>query len=244
MLRRTIVPSLHIRWIKLVLGLCTPISPICQFSWCTQPEYPEREKTHRPAANHLQTLWHNVVSITPRLSEIRTHNVSGHRHWLHSESNFVWSTLPNKPNSKLVLHYFVWSTLPNKPNSKLVLHYFVWSTLPNKPNSKLVLHYFATTGIWIPCNIYEIWIKWLNPKLHILFGNQTSPERRVWRYQRGNQNPYIEKEQTTQWPKEIVQREKQRSTKHTYKTKDRVTRTPLRTDWTHVLRKSKQFLLH
>ena len=26
--------------------------------------------------------------------------------------------------------------------------------------------------------------------------------RRVWRYQRGNQNPYIEEEQTTQWPKE------------------------------------------
>ena len=26
-------------------------------------------------------------------------------------------------------------------------------------------------------------------------------QRRVWRYQRGNQNPYIE-EQTTQWPKE------------------------------------------
>jgi hypothetical protein len=99
-------------------------------------------------------------------------------------------------------------------------------------------------GFEFHANIYEIWIKWLNPKLHILFGNQTSPKRRVWRYQRGNQNPYIEKEQTTQWPKEIVQREKQRSTKHTYKTKDRVTRTPLRTDWTHVLRKSKQFLLH
>jgi hypothetical protein len=26
--------------------------------------------------------------------------------------------------------------------------------------------------------------------------------RRVSRYQRGNQNPYIEEEQTTQWPKE------------------------------------------
>ena len=37
---------------------------------------------------------------------------------------------------------------------------------------------------------------------------------RVWRYQRGNQNPYIEEEQTTQWPKEKVQRDKQRSTKH------------------------------
>jgi hypothetical protein len=29
--------------------------------------------------------------------------------------------------------------------------------------------------------------------------------RRVWRYQRSNQNPYIE-EQTTQWPKEKVQK--------------------------------------
>jgi hypothetical protein len=62
--------------------------------------------------------------------------------------------------------------------------------------------------------------------------------RRVWRYQRGNQNPYIEEEQTTQWPKEKGQnnrqhngqkkKDKQRSTKHTYKTKDPVTQTPLR----------------
>jgi hypothetical protein len=41
----------------------------------------------------------------------------------------------------------------------------------------------------------------------------------------GNQNPYIEEEQTTQWPKEKVQKYKHRSTKHTYKTKDRLTRT-------------------
>ena len=44
----------------------------------------------------------------------------------------------------------------------------------------------------------------------------------------GNQNPYIE-EHTTQWPKEKVQKDKQRSTKHTHKTKYRVTRTPLKT---------------
>ena len=31
----------------------------------------------------------------------------------------------------------------------------------------------------------------------------------------GNQNPYIEEEQTTQWSKEKVQKDKQRSTKHT-----------------------------
>ena len=46
---------------------------------------------------------------------------------------------------------------------------------------------------------------------------------------KGNQNPHIEEEQTTQRPKEKVQKEKQRSPKHTYQTKDRVTRTPLTT---------------
>jgi hypothetical protein len=45
----------------------------------------------------------------------------------------------------------------------------------------------------------------------------------------GNQNPYIEEEQTNQWPKEKVHKDKQRSRKHTYKAKDRVTRTPLKT---------------
>jgi hypothetical protein len=50
----------------------------------------------------------------------------------------------------------------------------------------------------------------------------------VKRYQRVNQNPYIEKEQTIQWPKEKVKKDKQRSTKHTYKAKNIVTRTPLK----------------
>jgi hypothetical protein len=40
---------------------------------------------------------------------------------------------------------------------------------------------------------------------------------------------YIEEEQATQWPKEKVQKNKQRSTKHTHKTEDRATRTPLKT---------------
>jgi hypothetical protein len=53
------------------------------------------------------------------------------------------------------------------------------------------------------------------------------------RYQRGNQNPYIEEEQTTQWSKEKGQKDKQRYTKHTHKIKDRVTRTPLKTGGEH-----------
>jgi hypothetical protein len=43
--------------------------------------------------------------------------------------------------------------------------------------------------------------------------------QRIWRHQRDNQNPYIQEEHTTQWPKEKVQKDKQRSTNHTHKTK-------------------------
>jgi hypothetical protein len=55
-------------------------------------------------------------------------------------------------------------------------------------------------------------IHWLT--LYDMIG---SFRKKTCRYQKGNQNPYIE-EQTTQLPKEKVQKDKQRSTKHTYKT--------------------------
>ena len=68
------------------------------------------------------------------------------------------------------------------------------------------------------------WFTYLNVDMYV----NVLVWRRVWRYLMGNQNPYIE-EQTTQWPKEKVKKDKQRFTKHTHKTKDRVTRTSLKT---------------
>jgi hypothetical protein len=37
-------------------------------------------ENHRPVASHWQTLSHNVVSSTPRLSWIQTLNISGDMH--------------------------------------------------------------------------------------------------------------------------------------------------------------------
>jgi len=56
---------------------------------------------------------------------------------------------------------------------------------------------------------------------HLHFHDFTLELRRVWGYQRGNQNPYIEEVQTLA---NKVQKDKQRSIKHTHKTKDRVAR--------------------
>ena len=88
-----------------------------------------------------------------------------------------------------------------------------------------MLQFSLDFNSWLPFGF--LWhlskfIIWHHP--HITFWL-----RRAWRYQRGNQNPLIEERQTTQWQKETVQKDKQRSTKHTHKTKDRVTRTPLKT---------------
>ena len=53
-------------------------------------------ENNRPAASHGQTLSHNVGSSTPRMSEIRTHNISGDRHskWIKevSTNNSIYQT--------------------------------------------------------------------------------------------------------------------------------------------------------
>ena len=59
------------------------ISVISWWSVLLMEETVVPEENHRPVASHWQTLSHNVVSSTPRLSEIWTHNFNDDRHWLH-----------------------------------------------------------------------------------------------------------------------------------------------------------------
>ena len=51
----------------------------------------EPRENQRPTASHRQTLSHNIVSSTPRLSWVRAHSVGDDGHWLH---RWLWVQLP------------------------------------------------------------------------------------------------------------------------------------------------------
>ena len=59
-------------------------------------------ENHRPVACHWQTLSLNAVSSRPRLSGIRTFNVSGNIHWLH---RWLYIQLPYDHDHKWLIKY-------------------------------------------------------------------------------------------------------------------------------------------
>ena len=62
-------------------------------------------------------------------------------------------------------------------------------------------------------------------KVHI---NSYKTEKSL-RIPKGSSELVYQTEHTTQWPKEKVKKDRHRSTNHSHKTKDRVTRPPLKT---------------
>ena len=89
----------------------------------------------------------------------------------------------------------------NSISFSLIYHQITWGK--RNRNSFLYL---------ISWHLPQIWQQWSFLTL--------KKKRRLWRYQRGNQIPYIEEEQTTQWPKEK---------KYKRTNNDLLTRTPLKT---------------
>ena len=63
-----------------VMMLNTTFNNISVISWRSVEETGVPGENHQPVESHSQTSSHNVVSSTPRLVGIRTHNVSGDRH--------------------------------------------------------------------------------------------------------------------------------------------------------------------
>jgi hypothetical protein len=69
-----------------VMVLNATFNAISVISWRSVLSVEETEvsgENHRPFASHWQTWSHNVVSSTPRLSGVRTHNISSDKGILH-----------------------------------------------------------------------------------------------------------------------------------------------------------------
>ena len=102
-------------------------------------------ENHRPATNQWQTLSHNVISSTPRLGGIRTHNVSGDldTDWIgNCRSNYHTITTTTAPWLTIIEEHFCkvhmnedflekksYTSLYHKNNSSLIPYYNTKSEL-------------------------------------------------------------------------------------------------------------------
>jgi hypothetical protein len=152
------IPLYMLFWAMSLLGIwCfTPLSTIfqlchgCQFYWWRKRS---TRRNHRSAASHWQTLSHNVASSTPRLNGIRTHNVSGDRHWLHigsCKSNYHTTTMTTMfslhvltPMQMITAHNYFHQAITDILQQNRFLTYEINKALPWKykiQNTKIKHH--------------------------------------------------------------------------------------------------------
>jgi hypothetical protein len=136
----------------------------------------ETGESQRPAASHWQTLSHNVVSSTPRLIKIRTHNVSGDRHWFigSCKSNYHTITTTTVPCLKEDICYIINSIEDFLKRKSMIaaLSRFWRSTVWN--NGFLAFHVICVRISIIRTN-------------NFISGSRICVAKKVWRYLRGNQ---------------------------------------------------------
>jgi hypothetical protein len=111
--------SLLIVWVIWVMVFNATINNILVISWRSVLLVEETGvpgENHSPAASHWQTLSHNVVSSTPFLSGIQTHNVKGDRvdrvsEWLLLNTNSAIFQLYHGENKLIINEIMIKSAL-------------------------------------------------------------------------------------------------------------------------------------
>ena len=128
-------------------------------------------ENHWPAASHWQTLSHNIVSKTPRLIGIQTHNVNGDRHWLHKYiilkgkvhfctrtiHKYLWIRRVCRGDNGMVLALHGYDSmvldLPDYDGTILELHGYdsMVLDLPGYDGTILELHGYDSMVLDLPC---------------------------------------------------------------------------------------------